>query len=1069
MFDNLNFYIRHSINDLRVNGRRTLFALLCIAAGVAAVVSLQTLGVMIDSTLSSNLRETNRGDISISPVDGGIETEEEDTLGADEPEAESDLVMELEAQTVFSENGIKTIQTWFEDNYTGEVRLTTLQPFSNPLSGLAISLPAKDTNKGPVVAYTVDPQNYPLFGQIETLEEESLRDVLVNPTDIVLSENLAADLEAQVGDTVRLNQASQEFTVRGIVSTDTEGGLRNLLAGLFGYYYINQSAVPLFEENAPRTASVIYIGLDNDDLDMVDRLGNRFEDAFPDFSITTTADIDEQNSILSTVINQLVTVMGLVSMLIGGIGIVNTMLVIVSRRTTEVAVLKTLGMTPENVTLLFLVEAIIMGILGSLLGILLGWFMAWVLRFSPEKLVAQPLEFQFALTPALNGFLVGVAVTAIFGFIPILAAGQVRPANVLRPSESVIPQNGILRTFAAMMLLVFAISLLSQGFINALTDFGSTGRIITGINGAIIGLLMALPIIIGGYLTLRKLPKSDEWTGKIIVWIILLFGLPAAGFVFGYLVPATLIVTICFIIISSLYLLMILMIWAVSGAPLEEFPIIGGLPFWLVGIILAASVLWTGFIAFLLLVVKLDGTALALFLGLLLPIHIPTVIFTLVLPWWVVGQLLQRFGFLDLKVALRAMAATKSRGASALLALVIGIFTLSTITMLVDRLQYQVDKLLEDLTGGNVIIFPGDDVSIEPVGQILASSEGVKSYSLIRSYETNLVSVEDVSQNKVLTPEALTQRTRDYAADQPTLGDNGQDDLASDYVDDLQEAFGNVDARDLNANLPEVDFQEGRQLDAARDNEPNADGYFPIILKYTNGLIAADIEVGDLITLSVGPSETAQEITFQVVGLVDVSQGSAETVVAPTYAPMTAFGDLDPDDVFFLADINEEDIPSVRRELNDIPNVFIFETRLFNELLRSLIEQFTSFPILVTALSLFTGGIVIANSVALSTMERRREIGIMKAVGLQRERVLGMLLLENGLMGLAAGLIGVGMGVIALIFFLVVLLSSSLGEAVPYSRAFLLMGLCILISLVASVLSVWGASGEKPLNVLRYE
>ena len=72
---------------------------------------------------------------------------------------------------------------------------------------------------------------------------------------------------------------------------------------------------------------------------------------------------------------------------------------------------------------------------------------------------------------------------------------------------------------------------------------------------------------------------------------------------------------------------------------------------------------------------------------------------------------------------------------------------------------------------------------------------------------------------------------------------------------------------------------------------------------------------------------------------------------------------------------------------------------MLNDLINRVIDQFTSFPILVAALALVVGGIVIANSVALSTLERRREIGIMKAVGLQRERVLGMLLLENGLMG----------------------------------------------------------------------
>jgi putative ABC transport system permease protein len=134
-----------------------------------------------------------------------------------------------------------------------------------------------------------------------------------------------------------------------------------------------------------------------------------------------------------------------------------------------------------------------------------------------------------------------------------------------------------------------------------------------------------------------------------------------------------------------------------------------------------------------------------------------------------------------------------------------------------------------------------------------------------------------------------------------------------------------------------------------------------------------------------------------------------------------------------------------------------------------LLDQLSSFPILVAGLALFTSGIVIANSVALSTLERRREIAIVKAVGLQRKRVLGMLLMENGLMGLISGLIGVGISFVILLIILATLFEGELGNAIPYATAFGLMMLCLVISLVASLLSVWGASGEKPLNVLRYE
>jgi len=139
------------------------------------------------------------------------------------------------------------------------------------------------------------------------------------------------------------------------------------------------------------------------------------------------------------------------------------------------------------------------------------------------------------------------------------------------------------------------------------------------------------------------------------------------------------------------------------------------------------------------------------------------------------------------------------------------------------------------------------------------------------------------------------------------------------------------------------------------------------------------------------------------------------------YAPLAAFSSYETDQSIIFADVKENQIRPVRRALLDVPGTIVLETRIINDLINSIINQFTSLPVLVAILALATGGIVIMNSVALSTLERRREIGIMKAVGLQRERVLGMLLLENGLMGIVGGLIGVGISFIAIVLVLTTL------------------------------------------------
>ncbi|MBZ0307587.1 MAG: ABC transporter permease, partial [Anaerolineae bacterium] len=372
--------------------------------------------------------------------------------------------------------------------------------------------------------------------------------------------------------------------------------------------------------------------------------------------------------------------------------------------------------------------------------------------------------------------------------------------------------------------------------------------------------------------------------------------------------------------------------------------------------------LWTAFIIFFVAVIKPPAIVLGIF-SLFFFIHLPAIIVTLVLPAWVLGQLLQRFGFLDLKISLRAMVATKGRGASMLLALVIGIFTLSAITMMVDSILNLFDSLLIDQIGGNVLIFPaGGEENLTQVESILENHQGVKSYSVIRNYEVNFLSLTDVSENQVLKWDDIEERILSKERE-IVVGDE------SSTMDMLEFSFNSIDARRLDANLPDVDLYKGRQLDPQQDTGPDADGYWPIVISATQDTIDAGFDVGDLITFSIEGRRT-DTITFLIVGMLDKRSGAVSGISSDNYTPIAAFGEREPSEVFGVADVEENQIRSVRRELAEIPGVFVLETRLVNELITSIIDQFTSFPILVAGLALFTGGIVIANAVALSTMER---------------------------------------------------------------------------------------------------
>jgi putative ABC transport system permease protein len=166
----------------------------------------------------------------------------------------------------------------------------------------------------------------------------------------------------------------------------------------------------------------------------------------------------------------------------------------------------------------------------------------------------------------------------------------------------------------------------------------------------------------------------------------------------------------------------------------------------------------------------------------------------------------------------------------------------------------------------------------------------------------------------------------------------------------------------------------------------------------------------------------------------------------------------------YVLTVPDEQLNQTLDLLAGLPGTYMVATSEFITYTERFADRFVPLPVIISALALFASSVIMANTVSLATLERRRQIGIMKALGLQAENVLGLLLLENGLVGLAGGLLGTGLST------LVIVLSGALGEGkIPLAALGLLILLAVGLTLGATLLTAYGASREKPLNVLRYE
>ncbi len=476
----LRFYLQQALANLRHNPQRTVFVLFCIAVGVAAVVSLRTVGLMIGEGLTQNLQADNRGDLVMTPpsTDTRFTDAEYDPTLVDEG---GDF-----SETTFSELAVDRMRSWSEEN---DCQIMLAIRHLKPAS----IYPLEDVDRAPIttVAFFVEPQDYPFYGEHSLLEPAGLplRQALAKPHSIILNERLAGALEVGVGAEIHL-QGPEPFTVTGIIDNGAEARLREMEAVVMPWALLSyQDGVDVYGVQA----DTVYIKVPAEG--ELQALRDDLEERFTGVTVLSTEDLRTQNKEITDYLTDLATVLGLMSLLIGGIGIVNTMLVVVGRRALEIGVLKTLGLQGRQITVMFLIEAAALGIIGSLAGSVLGLAMVSGLQRVAEKTVSQTLEFRIHPEAILMGLVTGVLVTLVFGFLPTLSAGRVRPAVVLQPDRAVIPRAGLGISAVVVILLTGVIGLMVGQIL---------GKVLLGIGLAYVAMaaLALATLILGGLVIL---------------------------------------------------------------------------------------------------------------------------------------------------------------------------------------------------------------------------------------------------------------------------------------------------------------------------------------------------------------------------------------------------------------------------------------------------------------------------------------------------------------------------------------------------------------------------------------
>lgn len=251
-----------------------------------------------------------------------------------------------------------------------------------------------------------------------------------------LAERLTGRSTELVGTTVHIN--NYPFRVVGI--TTAKGGNRFSSPDMDAYIPITTMQLRVQRQSVPNAVNFLLIQAQDSqstDLAMQEakailRTSHRLSSRQPDdFTMTNQEDIlSIANSITNILTIFLVGIAG-ISLLVGGIGIMNIMLVSVTERTHEIGLRKALGARKLDIQLQFLTESAMLSVFGGVIGIGLGWLLGKIVGIVAAN-SGTPLVPVISLDSVLLATLFSLAVGIFFGWYPASRAANLEPVEALR-------------------------------------------------------------------------------------------------------------------------------------------------------------------------------------------------------------------------------------------------------------------------------------------------------------------------------------------------------------------------------------------------------------------------------------------------------------------------------------------------------------------------------------------------------------------------------------------------------------------------------------------------------------
>ncbi|HJV44465.1 MAG TPA: ABC transporter permease [Bacillota bacterium] len=396
--------IRVSLRSIKANKLRSFLTMLGIIIGVSAVIAMVAIGEGASSNVASQINGLGSNLLIVSP---GQARQGNVSLGA----ASLNTLTLTDATAISKKDSIAGVAPYVTKQ--GQV-VWKDQSYTTTVEGSTQDYPQ-------VRNLTVQMGRF--FNRFEVQGQANV--AVVGP-EIV--SNLFGSNTNPIGQMVQINQ--MPFTIVGVLTSQGSSGMTNNDDRVV--IPITTAMNRLFNQTKIRTVYVSAKSADlmdqaQFDIEQAIRAEHHLTPKTPDdFQISSQTQILSTAQGVTSVMTNLLSGIAAISLIVGGIGIMNIMLVSVTERTREIGIRKAIGATRGDILRQFLIESVTLSLFGGILGILLG--------VGGAELVGKlaNMAVSISLKPVLYAFFSSMLVGVVFGVYPARKAAQLKPIDALR-------------------------------------------------------------------------------------------------------------------------------------------------------------------------------------------------------------------------------------------------------------------------------------------------------------------------------------------------------------------------------------------------------------------------------------------------------------------------------------------------------------------------------------------------------------------------------------------------------------------------------------------------------------